>query len=116
MHLLALLNARIAWFFFTNTANQYRGGALGMQTPYVKRFPIPDLTESQKEELAYWAEQQLYLHDRFFFLSREEPSQELKAASKEADAYINEFVYALYGLSDAEIALVEAATADAVDG
>jgi hypothetical protein len=109
-HLLALLNARVAWFFLVNTANQYRGGALGMQTPYVKRLPIPDASAEEQAQLCALAERQLDLHARQQNDSGANGEAGLRAQIAEADRAIDRLVYQLYGLTEAEIDIVQSAT------
>jgi hypothetical protein len=45
--LLALLNAKLAWFFFRAVTNIARGGYLRLRSDFVEQLPIPDWLERQ---------------------------------------------------------------------
>lgn len=92
--LLAILNCKITWFYLNNIATKYQGGAIAMQSPFVLSIPIPDHQD---------------VVDKLDSLVREITTQ--KQSSPTADtsaleAEINALVYALYELTEAEIALV----------
>ena len=66
--LLALLNSRVAWFFFVGTTTIFRGGYFRMKNQFVELLPIPDMSahaKSSLEELSvsaqHTAEQRLQL-------------------------------------------------------
>ena len=85
--------------------------ALGVavQTPYLKHFPIPDASAEERDALAALAERQLALHAQHTGGTDGQaggPQQQIAALDREIDRR----VYALYGLSEEEIALVEAST------
>ena len=94
--LLAILNAKTTWFFLNQIASKLQGGALAMQSPYVKSIPIPTATQQQGQALEKLASQILTT----------------KAANPTADTSaieveIDQLIYSLYKLTDEEIAIVE---------
>ena len=56
--LIAILNSKVAWFYFRQICTALRGGIwrLLMQSIYVETLPIPHTSESQKAELATLAQ------------------------------------------------------------
>ncbi|MGF1548939.1 MAG: Eco57I restriction-modification methylase domain-containing protein [Sphingomonadaceae bacterium] len=57
-YLLALLNSKVAWYYFSLVCTALRGGQwrLLLQAIYVETLPIPDATEEQKSALSVLAE------------------------------------------------------------
>lgn len=96
-YLLGLLNANATWFFLRNIASALQGGALAMQSPYVGAIPIPSPTDEQRIAIERLVEKVIDAH-----------GEEFKIAAWEQE--LNEIVYRLYGLTAAEIALIEAET------
>jgi hypothetical protein len=94
-YLLALLNARTTWFFLDNTASKLQGNAFALQTPYVTQVPVPI------DETAQAAIEELVNH--ILAAKAKDPAADVSAW----EAEIDRLVYALYGLTDEEIAVVE---------
>ena len=97
-YLLGILNAQTTWFYLNQVASKLQGGALAMQSPYVKSIPIPTATDAQRAEIETLVEQILTA----------------KAADSGADtsaleAEIDRLVFSLYELTAEEIALVTGA-------
>ncbi len=93
---LAILNAKTTWFFLNQTASKLMGGALAMQSPYVKAIPIP-LIENEADHLLQ------ILGTQILSLKSTDPTTDTSAL----EAEIDQLVYALYGLTEEEVALVE---------
>lgn len=49
--LLALLNSRVAWFFFVGTTTVFRGGYFRMKNQFVEILPIPDIPAEARSSL-----------------------------------------------------------------
>jgi len=49
--LLKILNSDVFWYYISNTSKNYANGYKSFAKNYVKKFSIPDLTDSQKELL-----------------------------------------------------------------
>lgn len=92
-YLLALLNSKLIWWVICNLTSALTGGARAMQTPYVAQLPIPTATTTQQAPITALVEQILAAPD-----SPDVPQLE---------AEIDRLVYALYDLTEEEIALVE---------
>jgi hypothetical protein len=98
--LLALLNSRLLWFFLHSVSNPLRGGKwrLRLKAQYVGLAPIPDWTPAIRERLAAAARANGEA-------ARRGAAAEIAAREREIDA----IVYGLFGLTAADVALVEAA-------
>jgi hypothetical protein len=95
-YLLGILNSKINHFFLSNLANTSGVGTLRMINAYVKQIPIP----IKEKELATKIES---LVDQILTAKQENP----EADTSEQEAEIDRLVYALYGLSEEEIGIVE---------
>jgi hypothetical protein len=83
------------WYFQTVTGNVLRGGFLRFKTEYLRRFPIPTSTPEQRETIEILVDE---------VLTAKKAGQD----THNLETQIDTLVYALYGLSAEEIALVEA--------
>jgi hypothetical protein len=115
-YLLALLNSKLLWWVICNLTSALNGGARAMQTPYIEQLPIPPATQEQQAPIIERVQQILVAQRPP--LTPPEPGGGLKTPllDKEGqgvvdipalEAEIDRLVYALYGLTDEEIALVE---------
>ncbi|MBK9336930.1 MAG: hypothetical protein IPM98_10215 [Lewinellaceae bacterium] len=95
-HLVALMNSKVVWLYLNQVASKLQGGALAMQSPYVLSIPVPEMITSKTGELATLA-------DRILSAKRADPQADTSALEAEVDV----LVYGLYGLTEAEIAVVE---------
>lgn len=91
--LLAILNSRLFTYLFSITSSAISGGFLRWKRQYMENILIPPATVDQQTPIIERVQQILAAPD-----SPEVPRLE---------AEIDRLVYALYGLTDAEIALVE---------
>jgi adenine-specific DNA-methyltransferase len=96
LYVLGILNSKLSDFIYT-FINPEKGEALAqVKKQHVEQLPIPHATEEQQAEITSLVQQILAAPD-----SPEVPRLE---------AEIDRLVYALYGLTDEEIALVEGKT------
>lgn len=91
--LLGLLNSNLFWWFYLNISSTIRGGFVRFIAQYMEQFPIPFVTESQKDPIIKRVKTILANPD-----SPDVPRLE---------AEINNLVYNLYGLTPEEIKIVE---------
>ncbi|WP_157634959.1 hypothetical protein [Spirosoma panaciterrae] len=92
--LLGILNAKTTWFYLNQIASKLQGGALAMQSPYVKSIPVPISTDTEKIE---------NLVNQIL----ETKAVDSTADTSSLEAEIDKLVYELYGLTEEEIAIVE---------
>lgn len=103
LSLLAILNSTLFdWYakhkFYAHN-DPWAGGGLEFLTQYMENAPIADRNSEQKAQLTRWVEQILAA-----------PTSETVPALEHA---IDELVYEIYGLTDAEIALIKQTYRDA---
>jgi hypothetical protein len=82
------------WYFLTVTGNVLRGGFLRFKTEYLRRFPIPESTLEEREAIETLVDE---------VLTAKKTGQD----THDLEVQIDSLVYAIYGLSEAEIAIVE---------
>ena len=103
LSLLAILNSTLFdWYakhkFYAHN-DPWAGGGLEFLTQYMENAPIADRNSEQKAQLSRWVEQILA-----------DPASDTVPALEHA---IDELVYEVYGLTDAEIALIKKTYRDA---
>jgi adenine-specific DNA-methyltransferase len=91
--LIAILNSRLIRFVLQQICDKVRGGFYRMKMIYVEQLPIPTASAAQKAPIIERVEQILANPD--------------SPAIPALEAEIDRLVYALYGLTDEEIAVVE---------
>ncbi len=94
--LLALLNSFATDFFMQNISSTKQGGFFEYKPVYIAQIPIPAALPEQQSAIES-------LVVRILDAKRADPSADTAALEAEIDRH----VYALYGLTEAEIALVE---------
>ncbi|QJW90755.1 class I SAM-dependent DNA methyltransferase [Spirosoma taeanense] len=94
--LLAILNSSVVLYFYASITSSIRGGYLRFIRQYLEQIPIPAMTEAQRYSLEVVA-------DRIMTAKATDPIADTSALEAEVDR----LVYALYGLTDEEIAIVE---------
>jgi hypothetical protein len=110
--ILGIVNSRLISFFIRHISSRFQGSWYAYEPRYVQRIPLPkQLLEKNKrlDAVTDLVQQMLNLHER---LPKTRTDHERTALSRQidhTDAEIDRLVYALYGLSEAEIALVEEA-------
>ncbi len=88
--LLGLLNSKISKFYLSNIADFVRGGFIRLKISYVSEIPIRSALDEQKQKIEDLVNSILI-----------DPSQIA------LEAEIDRLVYALYGLTDEEVRIVE---------
>ena len=98
--LLGLLNSKLAFFYLKE---KYPASSYNLGTTFTKdminNLPIPALSEKRSGEM-------ILVVDRIVAEKRQDPSADTSALEREIDQH----VYALYGLTPEEIAIVEGTT------
>ena len=93
---LAILNSSITWYFLQKTGTSLRGGYFRFKTKYLEPFSLPDLDEQTIQKL-------VYLVDKILAAKKADST----ADTSKFEAEIDRLVYALYGLTEDEIKIVE---------
>jgi hypothetical protein len=92
--LLGLLNSRVVYWFYTKLSSQIRGGFVRFIAQYVSQIPIPMAVDYNDLEV---------IVQKILDIKRADPAADVSALEREID----QLVYRLYGLTAAEIAVVE---------
>ena len=104
---LAIFNSSLFWFFIANTSTALRGNAYRLTPEYLSPFGIPEILETQQQELANLATLMMEAVKKQQNAKSEQEKNVCKMRVEAIDAQINTKVYALYGLSAEEISIVE---------
>jgi type I restriction-modification system DNA methylase subunit len=118
LYVLALLNSKLLDWYFRQISVPFRGGFRSANRQYLEPLPIRVLEvgkpadKRQHDSIVGLVEEMLALQERLAPL-RGMPSEErleLERRIAQVDRALDEAVYALYGLTDAERRLVEGET------
>jgi len=102
-YLLAIMNSRYASVLLTNL----RGGDFNIYPEHIRNIPIPTATESQQQELANLATLMMEAVKKQQDAKSDQEKNICKMRVEAIDTQINAKVYALYGLTEDDIAIVE---------
>ena len=110
---LGILNSKLLWFFLKSTGYILRGGYFRFKTDYLKPFPVRTIDFSSKQEKASH-DKMVKLVERMLELNKKLPSAKtehdknlIQRQIDGTDSEIDKLVYALYGLTEKEIKIVE---------
>jgi len=95
-YLLAILNSATVLHFYASLSTAIRGGYLRFFKQYVEQIPIPVVSDTQRAKIEL-------LVNKIIHAKATNPTADTSAL----EAEIDRLVYGLYGLTDAEIAIVE---------
>jgi hypothetical protein len=96
-YLLAIANSKLLWWFLKITGDTLQGDARTFKTNYLNPFPLPkNITNEFDSKISKKVIEVLSL-------KKDNPATNTTALEREID----EMVYALYGLSEEEIAIIE---------
>ena len=103
-YLLAVLNSKLINFYFANTFIDYN-----IKPTYIDLLPIKVILEPQQQPLIKLVDKMLSLNKRLNEL-KDKPTDEkakIEAEIKKTDQEIDELVYKLYGITEAEKKIIE---------
>ncbi|ERM81987.1 hypothetical protein P872_07475 [Rhodonellum psychrophilum GCM71 = DSM 17998] len=92
--IIAILNSKLLWYYIQNTGNVLRGGYFRFNTKYILPFPLPDFTKANTSILSK-------------LVNKTFEAKQKGLGSREYENQIDQLVYALYELTEEEIAIVE---------
>jgi adenine-specific DNA-methyltransferase len=102
LYLLGVLNSNMNHWFFQNIGASIQGGYLRFQSQYMRQVPIANPTHEQRSEVEAIVSQLL------------QPGIK-RTEIKRLEGELNKVVYAVNGLTDDEIALIERAVNPAIE-
>ena len=94
--LLGLLNSKVLHHYFGYIGIMTAGGAYTLKAATIEAMPIPPSNEKQQKEI-------IVLVDTILSKKKQDPQADTSAEEREIDS----LVYALYGLTEDEIKIVE---------
>ena len=115
LFLLAILNSKLIWFYLKHTCSVLgdvnKGGRLMQQKIYIEQIPIINVDKQENNQSTVFERIQA-LANSILILNKQTPAtprehEQLQRQIAATDRQIDSLVYQLYGLTDAEIALVE---------
>lgn len=108
LYILGLLNSRLLDWYLKQISTQMRGGWYSYEAKYIKNLPIVlPKTKVIKDEIVKLVETMLQLQQQKASTALPDHLHQLEQRITHTDDKINEKVYALYGLSEEEVRLVE---------
>ncbi len=117
LYLLGILNSRLFWFAISNISIPFgiRAGKYRYRLiyQYMEKVPIRPINpgsaadKTRHDQIAQLAEQMLTLHQRQSAAKTPQEKTALERQIAATDTQLDKLVYALYGLTDAEINIVE---------
>lgn len=115
-YVLGLLNSRVLEWVVRNTATQMRGGYYSYESRFIRGLPIRLINSSdpadkaRHDRMVSLVDQMLSLHKQLAEAKLDDQKNAIQRQIDFTDREIDLLVYELYGLSDEEIGIVEAAT------
>ena len=103
---LAILNSKLFWFFISNMSTALRGNAYRLTPEFISEFSFPDL-DKNNETIVKLVDQMLEAHNQLELAKFENDKKFLAQRIEILDKQINSIVYALYGISEEEIKIIE---------
>ncbi len=113
-YVLGLLNSRLLYWMLDRMSNRFRGGWITCTKQYVGTLPIRRVNLERRAErrrhdkLVELVDAMLGLHRQLASARTADAKTLVQRQIDAADGQIDRLVYELYGLSEAEIAIVEA--------
>jgi type I restriction-modification system DNA methylase subunit len=115
LYLLGLLNSRLSTYVLRQVSTSFRGGYIALNKQYIEQLPIRPINFADPADVARHdrmvalVTQMLDLHARLAAEGVPHEKAALQRRIEVTDRQIDQLVYELYGLTAAEIAVVEGA-------
>jgi type I restriction-modification system DNA methylase subunit len=112
-YILGLLNSKLLDFYLKNISTTMRGGFFRYFTQFIEQLPIRLIDFSSPKEkkihnqIVKLVEQMLYLHQQLNQANTPPAKRMIQQQIQATDRQINQLVYELYELTDAEITMIE---------
>jgi len=102
--LVALLNSRALSYYYARRFAVYRGGYLRFFEQYLRELPIPSTNSKGMDQLSALARQMLDLNVQLSSAKTDYQSEAVRRTLEATDRRIDQLVYELFCLTDAETA------------
>lgn len=100
--LLGILNSKVIRFYLSTIAETSGMGVYRWINNYVKKFPIPNVSEHIKDKFIQYVDKVISLRN-----SSDLPTGNLQKEIEKYEGLVDQMVYQLYGLTAEEISIVE---------
>ena len=113
LYLLGLLNSNVLDYVMHSISSTKQGGFYEYKPMYVAQLPIPTLNlqnsqeREQREQMERLVEQRMELQKKLDEAISEQDRERHQRSISRAEREINKLAYALYGLTEEEMAMVE---------
>lgn len=105
--LLGLLNSKLYWWFFTKNNMTLGSSGIRMLAMYIETLPIPEVDKDTESKLVNLVDNIIDLNKKLSSEKNPNTIEMLNTRIQAVDAAIDKIVYALYGLNDDEIGIIE---------
>ena len=108
------MNSRLLDFYLKKVSTNFHGGYFAANKQYIEQLPISPINFSDKsdkakhDKMVALVERMMDLHERLASAKTPDDETRLQRQIDATDREIDRLVYDLYGLTDEEIAIVEA--------
>jgi type I restriction-modification system DNA methylase subunit len=108
-YVLGILNSKLMSYFLKSICAERQGGFMEQKPVYVSQVPIKKPTEVQEIEITENVEKMLQLHEKLLKLGDKLTDERTRIEDeiKKTDSAIDNDVYAIYGITDAEREIIE---------
>lgn len=112
-YLLGLLNSKLLNYFLKKVSSPFRGGYYAYSRQYIEQLPIHSIDpdnpsdKAKHDQMVSLVERMLALHRQLNEAKMPQAKTMLTRQIEATDRQIDRLVYELYGLSEAEIRIVE---------
>jgi|GEM_PF-375539 len=115
LYIIGIANSSLISFYFHHISSRFQGGFFAYEPRYLTRIPIKTLNnedpvdKAHHDSMVFLVEQMLSLHKQLPQAQTPHEKTALQRRIEATDGQIDALVYELYGLTQEEIGIVEAA-------
>jgi len=108
-YVLGILNSKVISYFLKSICAERQGGFIEQKPVYVSQVPIKKPTQAQEIEITEHVEKMLTLNEKLFKIGDKLTDERVRieAELEKIDQKIDELVYKLYGITEAEKKIIE---------
>ncbi len=108
-YVLGILNSKLMSYFLKSICAERQGGFIEQKPVYVSQVRIKKPTEAQEIGLTLQVEKMLQLNEKLLEIGDKLTDERAKIENeiKKTDSTIDDYVYAIYGITDAEKKIIE---------
>ncbi|WIH81416.1 hypothetical protein [Brachyspira pilosicoli] len=106
-YILGVLNSNLVYFWIRHNVHEYGQTGFRLSNQYVEIIPIPEPDKDTKSKLVNLVDSIIDLNKKLSSEKNPNTIEMLNARIQAVDKAIDKIVYALYGLNDDEIGIIE---------